>query len=284
MATFGTLGIFVKNIALSSAEIALWRAIVATLVLLTYMVVTKRLKMIRQSGRNLIKLTLSGAAMGFNWIFLFEAYRYTSVALSTLSYYFAPTLVIVASAVFLKEKLDTKQIICFIISTSGIVLIIGVSGGGSNDILGVLYGLAAAVLYATVVMFNKASAAVDGITRTYLQFVAAMIVLIPYVKVTEDFHIGTLETNGLLLLLIIGVVHTGIMYVLYFTSLSHVRGQQAAILSYIDPVVAVLLSVFALHEQTTLLQMLGGVLILVATAANELTFSRKVVSVSTSNN
>jgi drug/metabolite transporter (DMT)-like permease len=111
-----------------------------------------------------------------------------------------------------------------------------------------------------------------------------MIVLIPYVKVTEDFHIGTLETNGLLLLLIIGVVHTGIMYVLYFTSLSHVRGQQAAILSYIDPVVAVLLSVFALHEQTTLLQMLGGVLILVATAANELTFSRKVVSVSTSNN
>lgn len=284
MATFGTLGIFVKNIALSSAEIALWRAIVATLVLLTYMVVTKRLKMIRQSGRNLIKLALSGAAMGFNWIFLFEAYRYTSVALSTLSYYFAPTLVIVASAVFLKEKLDTKQIICFIISTSGIVLIIGVSGGGSNDILGVLYGLAAAVLYATVVMFNKASAAVDGITRTYLQFVAAMIVLIPYVKVTEDFHIGTLETNGLLLLLIIGVVHTGIMYVLYFTSLSHVRGQQAAILSYIDPVVAVLLSVFALHEQTTLLQMLGGVLILVATAANELTFSRKVVSVSTSNN
>ncbi|WP_422478320.1 DMT family transporter [Pleomorphochaeta sp. DL1XJH-081] len=284
MATFGTLGIFVKNIALSSAEIALWRAIVATLVLLTYMVVTKRLKMIRQSGRNLIKLALSGAAMGFNWIFLFEAYRYTSVALSTLSYYFAPTLVIVASAVFLKEKLDTKQIICFIISTSGIVLIIGVSGGGSNDILGVLYGLAAAVLYATVVMFNKASAAVDGITRTYLQFVAAMIVLIPYVKVTEDFHIGTLETNELLLLLIIGVVHTGIMYVLYFTSLSHVRGQQAAILSYIDPVVAVLLSVFALHEQTTLLQMLGGVLILVATAANELTFSRKVVSVSTSNN
>lgn len=284
MATFGTLGIFVKNIALSSAEIALWRAIVATLVLLTYMAVTKRLKMIRQSGRDLIKLALSGAAMGFNWIFLFEAYRYTSVALSTLSYYFAPTLVIVASAVFLKEKLDTKQIICFIISTSGIVLIIGVSGGGSNDILGVLYGLVAAVLYATVVMFNKASAAVDGITRTYLQFVAAMIVLIPYVKVTEDFHIGTLETNGLLLLLIIGVVHTGIMYVLYFTSLSHVRGQQAAILSYIDPVVAVLLSVFALHEQTTLLQMLGGVLILVATAANELTFSRKVVSVSTSNN
>lgn len=275
MATFGTLGIFVKNIALSSAEIALWRAIVATLVLLTYMAVTKRLKMIRQSGRDLIKLALSGAAMGFNWIFLFEAYRYTSVALSTLSYYFAPTLVIVASAVFLKEKLDTKQIICFIISTSGIVLIIGVSGGGSNDILGVLYGLVAAVLYATVVMFNKASAAVDGITRTYLQFVAAMIVLIPYVKVTEDFHIGTLETNGLLLLLIIGVVHTGIMYVLYFTSLSHVRGQQAAILSYIDPVVAVLLSVFALHEQTTLLQMLGGVLILVATAANELTSAER---------
>ena len=255
MATFGTLGVFVKNIALSSAEIALWRAIVAFLVLFLYMVSTKRLDKIRQSRHSLIKLFISGVAMGFNWIFLFEAYRYTSVALSTLSYYFAPTLVIIASAIIFKESLNFKQILCFLISTSGIVLIIGVSGGGSNDLLGVLYGLAAAVLYATVVMFNKATGEVDGITRTWLQFAAAMIVLIPYVEVTGSFQIAGLQTRALLLLIIIGVVHTGLMYVLYF---------------------AVLLSVFVLQEEITLLQMVGGLLILVSTAVNEITFKRRI--------
>lgn len=167
MVSFGTLGIFVKHIPLSSAEISMWRAIIACMVLLLYVIGTNRWSHFRHMDkRKLARLFLSGVAMGFNWIFLFEAYRYTSVALSTLSYYFAPTIVVIASAIFFKERLNTRQIVCFLASTAGIVLIIGVSGGGSDDMVGILYGLAAALLYATVVMFNKATGKVDGISRT----------------------------------------------------------------------------------------------------------------------
>jgi RarD protein len=274
MTTFGTLGVFVKNIALSSAEIALWRAVIASIVLILFIVVTKRVSVISSVRPSLSKLFISGIAMGFNWIFLFEAYRYTSVALSTLSYYFAPTLVIIGSALFFKERLQRKQVICFIFSTIGIVLIIGLSGGGSDDMRGILFALAAALLYATVVLCNKATGVVDAIARTWVQFMAAALVLVPYVYMTAGYHIGTLPAKGLALLLIIGIIHTGIMYVFYFSALSHVKGQQAAILSYIDPVMAVLLSVFLLGESISLQQFVGGMIILLSTAANEIEFRR----------
>ncbi|PKL10708.1 MAG: EamA family transporter, partial [Spirochaetae bacterium HGW-Spirochaetae-8] len=220
------------------------------------------------------KLFFSGAAIGFNWIFLFEAYRFTSVALSTLSYYFAPTIVIIGSSILFKERLTARQMVCFFVSTAGLVLIIGVSGGGSNDFIGILYGLGAAVLYGLVVLTNKATGVIDGLTRTWLQFAAAIIVLLPYTFLVDGFHILELRQTGIVNLLVLGVVHTGIMYYFYFSALAHLKGQQAAILSYIDPIVAVLLSVLLLHETITAWQLGGGLLILGATLVNELKRNR----------
>lgn len=233
MIVFGTMGIFVKNIPLASSEIALWRGIIAFIVLFIFMIISGKLKEILKLKNNLWKLFFSGAAMGFNWILLFEAYNYTSIALSTLSYYFAPTIVIIASGLLFKEKLSTKQIFCFLASTSGLILIIGVNGGGNNDMIGILYGIGAAVLYATVVLFNKATGEIDGITRTWIQFAAAIMMLIPYVYFTNGFHVAEINTVGIINLLILGISHTGIAYYFYFSSLSHLKGQQAAILSYI---------------------------------------------------
>lgn len=275
MIAFGTIGIFVKSIALASAEIALYRAVIAFTVLLAVMLVTGRFAGLKGTKKQLWKLFLSGAAMGFNWILLFEAYRYTSVALSTLSYYFAPTLIIIASTVLLKEKLTIRQILCFAASTAGLVLIIGVSGGGSSDLIGILYGLGAAVLYAVVITLNKVTTGIDGITRTWLQFIAAILVVLPYVWVTCGFHFGGLDAKGLACMLIIGVVHTGLMYCLYFSSLTRLRGQQAAILSYIDPLVAVLLSVLWLGEAISPLQLFGGAMILVFALLNEVKLGKK---------
>jgi drug/metabolite transporter (DMT)-like permease len=201
---------------------------------------------------------------------LFEAYRFTSIALATLSYYFAPTIVVIGSSLLFRERLNSKQIICFIISTLGLVLIIGVVGGGSNDFIGVFYGLGAAVLYASVILTNKATAEIDGLTKTWIQFAAAIIVLVPYCYLGDGLNILELRPTGFLYLVILGVVHTGIMYFFYFSALTHLKGQQAAILSYIDPIVAVMLSVAFLHETITGLQLFGGLLILGATMANEL--------------
>ncbi len=282
MTAFGTISLFVKNIALSSSEIAFWRGVIAMAVLFIFMLATKGFSQWTAVKKQLPKLILSGAAMGFNWILLFEAYNYTSVALSTLCYYFAPTVVILMSAVIFREKLTRKQLICFIASTAGLVLIIGVSGGngGGHDFIGVLYGLGAALLYAAVVLLNKATGGIPGLTRTFFQFMAAVLVLLPYIAMTNGFHIGALDGKGMVNLLIIGVVHTGIMYFLYFSSLSELRGQQAAILSYIDPLVAIIVSVLLLGETMTVMQLVGGAAILLFTLLNEITLKKSERDVS----
>lgn len=276
MVVFGTISIFVKGIDLPSSEISLYRAVIACLVLFFYLLLTGRIRKLTALRSKFLVLFLSGAAMGFNWILLFTAYNYTTVALSTLAYYFAPTLIIAGSIVFFKERLTLKQVVCFIASSAGLVLIIGVSGGGSSDLIGLLFGLGAALLYSTVVLLNKKAGDVDGITCTWVQFASAVLVLTPYVALTGGFHPGSLSSSGWTNLLILGVVHTGIIYVLYFSSLSHLDGEQSAILSYIDPAVSVLVSVFFLHEPITALQLLGGGMIIVFAMLNEVRLPGKV--------
>lgn len=272
MSIFGTLGLFVRNIEVSSAELALYRAVLAALLLGSYFLVTKQKIGLKGSGRELALLLLSGAAMGFNWILLFEAYKYTTVSIATLSYYFAPVIVTAVCPVLFREKMGAKQWICFGMSTLGIVLITGIGdlSGGVSNMKGIAFGLGAAVLYATVILLNKFIRGVAGIQRTFYQFLAAIAVLVPYVLCTSGVNLGSLSGSGWVNLLIVGLFHTGITYCMYFSALKELPGQKAAILSYIDPLVAVMLSVFLLGEKMTFVQLVGGLFILGFTLWNEL--------------
>ncbi len=271
MAVFGTIAIFVRNIGLPSGELALCRAVIAAATLLIYQIFTKSLIRWKDVRHELPLLFFSGAAMGINWILFFQAYKYTSVALATLSYYFAPVLVTAASPLLFKERCTRRQIFCFVMSTLGLVLVIGVSGfGDGGDMGGILFGLGAAVFYAIVVLCNKSIRQVTGINRTFLQFIASIIVLLPYVAFTDGFHLAELDTGGILSLLVVGVGYTGIAYTLYFSSLRYLSGQEASILSYIDPLVAVAVSVTLLAETVSPLQIAGGAMILGFTILNEL--------------
>ena len=273
MAIFGTIGLFVRAIPLPSSEVALYRAVLATAVIGLYLLVTGQKIEFAGMRRELILLIISGIAMGFNWILLFEAYKYTTVSVATLSYYAAPVIITFVSATLFREKLTRRGILCFVMSTLGILLIT-VSGGGMSgkgtDHIGILFGLGAAVLYATVVLLNKFIKNVGGIQRTFLQFVAAVVTLLPYVLMTGGTHLGDLDPRGWAFLLIVGFVHTGIAYCMYFSSLQYVTGQEAALLSYIDPLLAVILSVTVLREPMSLLQVVGGAMILGFTLLNEL--------------
>lgn len=271
MTIFGTLGPFVRNIPVSSGELALYRAVLAALLIAVFLFVTKQKIPFANIKKEVPLLLASGVAMGINWILLFEAYKYTTVSVATLSYYFAPVIVTVVCPVLFKEKLTGKQILCFVMSTLGLVLITGIGDvGGGSDFVGILFGLGAAVFYATVVLLNKFIKNVDGIHRTFLQFLAAIVVLLPYVAMTSGVTLGNLNSVGWLNLLIVGLVHTGVTYCMYFSSLKELPGQRAAILSYIDPLVAVLISVTILGESMTMWQVVGGILILGFTLWNEL--------------
>ena len=272
MAVFGTVALFVRNIPVSSSEIALYRAVMAALLLGAFLLLSGQKIDFRAIRKELPLLLISGMAMGINWILLFEAYRYTTVSVATLSYYFAPVIVTVACPILFKEKMGFKQWLCFGMSTLGIVLITGVGdlSVGNTHLIGILFGFGAAVLYATVVLLNKFIKGVAGIQRTFLQFLAAIVILIPYVAFSGGVTLQKLDGLGWVCLLIVGLFHTGITYCLYFSALKELPGQEAAILSYIDPLVAVLISVFVLGEQMTVVQIIGGMLILGFTLWNEI--------------
>ena len=273
MTIFGTIGFFVRNIPLPSGEVAFFRAVIAVAVIGIYLLGARQ--GLGVPLRQLPLLAVSGAAIGINWILLFEAYRYTTVSVATLSYYFAPVIVTAVCPLLFREKLTPKQILCFVMSTIGLVLITGFgTSGAGTDTVGILFGLGAAVFYASAVLMNKYIRDVDGMRRTFWQFLAATVVLLPYVLLSGGFHLQQMALTGWGSLLIVGLVHTGLCYCLYFSALKELPGQKAAILSYIDPLVAVVVSVVLLHEAIHFWQIAGGVLILGFTLLNELEFSK----------
>ncbi len=272
MVTFGTIGIFVRNIELPSTVIALARGIIGTLFLLL-VVFAKGQGLDKEAiKRNLTLLAASGACIGFNWILLFEAYRYTTVATATLAYYMAPIFVIMASPFVLKERLTAIKGLCVVMALTGMVLVSGVvqSGMDGVDFTGILCGVGAASLYATVILLNKFFKNISAYDMTIMQLGLAALVLLPYTMVTENFGALAPDTNSLLLLAVVGVIHTGFTYALYFSSIQSLKAQTVAIFSYIDPIVAIILSAVLLNESMDIYSMVGAVLVLGSTFVSEL--------------
>ncbi len=273
MIIFGTIGIFVEYIAMPSGVIAAFRGIVGMLVLLVTMAVRKKAPDKAAIKRKLPIILLSGAAIGFNWILLFEAYRHTGVPVATVCYYMAPIIVIAFSPLFFKEKLGLKKIICVAVALAGAVAVSGVLQADTSKLTGILLGLGAAVLYASVVIMNKFLADVPSLERTALQLGAAGFTVLPYALLT----MGDLSFNPLSLglLLVVGVFHTGFAYTMYFGAVGKLKGQTVAILSYIDPASAILLSALFLSQTPSALEALGAVLIIGAAFVGEVSFKRK---------
>ena len=272
MCIFGTIGILRRYIPLSSSLVALVRGVIGSLFLLFVCLFTKRTLDKKAMKQNLLLLALSGVGIGFNWILLFEAYNYTSVATATLCYYLAPILVILASPVVLKEKLTLKKILCTLVALMGMVLVSGVveaGFAGITELKGIFFGLAAAVLYASVILMNKKMPGVPSYDKTIFQLGLASIALLPYVLLTENWGAVSLTPTALILLLVAGIIHTGIAYWLYFGSMDHLPSHTVALLSYIDPILAIFLSVILLREPMTLSAGLGAVMILGAAYISE---------------
>lgn len=273
MIIFGTIGVLRRYIPLPSGALAMLRGIVGALVLLLIMLIIKKPPNFKKLKSNLLLLIISGALIGFNWIFLFEAYNYTSVATATLCYYMAPVFVLMASPIFLKEKLTLKQILCSITALVGIIFVSGVFGqnqAGKNEIIGVLFGLAAAALYATVIILNKKITNTNSLDRTVFQLGSAGIVILPYSLIVETLSGITLNANHIVLIAVICLIHTTLAYFLYFTAIRGTKATTAAIFSYIDPIVAIILSALILKEDFTITTVVGSLLILGSTFINEI--------------
>ena len=275
---FGTIGFFRKGIPLSSAALACFRGLSGAVFLLLY-ARFRLLKLFRgiRVGQCLA-LAGTGAVMGVNWILLFEAYRYIPVSQATLCYYMQPSIVMLLSPLILKERMTAKSAVCILLSALGMVLVSGVAGTAPPEgeaLLGIVLGLGAACLYAAVIFLNKTLTGIGIYEKTILQLAGAAGILLPYLIFAERPDLSRLEPVSILLLLTVGLVHTGLAYVLYFGSMDALKARTIALVSYLDPISALLLSALLFGERLTYGELCGAFLILVSAAAAELSFPKR---------
>ena len=278
MAIFATIGIFRKFISLPSGTVAMARAVVGTIFLVVLMLIRGKKISFDSIKKNAIPLCLSGVFLGFNWILLFEAYNYTTVATATLCYYMAPVILILISPIAFKEKLTLPKLLCVAVAVGGMTLVSGTFSSneqGTDNIKGVFLGLCAALFYAAVVTCNKKLKDIEAFDRTTVQLGISAIVLVPYTFLLEDFSGVTLNASTTILLIVVGVIHTGVAYALYFGCMDKLNTQTVALYSYIDPVGAVLLSALLLKEPMGIPEIIGAVLVLGATLTSEFVDRRR---------
>lgn len=277
MTMFGTLGLFIRAIPLPSSVIALVRGAVGAGFLLLVCKARKTPPDKAAIRRNLKWLLPCGIAMGFNWILLFEAYRYTTVAVATLCYYLSPVIILLLSPLVLKEKLTALKAGCIAVALAGMFLVSGVvqSGGSGFNATGILLGLGAAVFYAFIVLCSKQLTDLSAYDTTIMELGISAVVMVIYNLVTVDFAALTCPPLGLASLAVVAVFHTGVCYALYFGSIAVLPAQTSALFSYIDPVVAILLSALLLREPMDALSAVGAVLILGSTLFGEVMEGRK---------
>lgn len=277
MVIFGTIGIFRRYIPLPSALLACTRGIIGSLVILASIFLSGKRIAVDAVKNNLVMLCLSGAFIGINWILLFEAYRYTTVATATLCYYMAPIFIIIASPVVLRERLTVKKLACVAVALFGMVLVSGILNtgfSGLSELTGILLGLGAALFYATVILMNKRIHDIPAADKTMIQLASAAIVVLPYTVFAENLSEVVFTPISVVMLIFVGIVHTGFAYVLYFGSLDSLKAQTAALFSYIDPVVAIILSAAVLREKVGIAEIIGAILVLGSTMVSELCDSK----------
>jgi drug/metabolite transporter (DMT)-like permease len=268
MAIFGTIGLFVRHIDLAMSEIALLRGLIGGLFLYALALLLKQKITLAGIRTNAWLLLASSIALGCNWVFLFQAFKYTTIANAALSYYFAPVFVLMLSPMVLKEKLSPRKLGCICVATLGMYLVVSNNGAGPvhyRHLLGIAYGLAAAAFYASLMLLNKFIKGLGNLETTLVQLVLASLVLAPYVFLTEGFKVFHAPGASIPFILLLGVLHTGFGFYLFFAGMKQLAGQAIAALSYVDPITSVLVSALVLRENMAALQVAGGVLLLGAT-------------------
>lgn len=268
---YGTIGMFLRQAALPSELVAMCRGLIGSVFILAFLAARGKKPDRAAIRADLPLLLLSGILLGLNWIFLFAAYVKTTVAIASLCNYMAPILVILAAPAVLGEKLNKRKLPCVAAAFAGIVLVSGAWGGDIGSPAGIVMGLLAAVCFTGIVLCNRSLKAAGAFDRALVQLAVSAVTILPYVLLHNRGGIPAPDARSVLIVLMLGAVHTGAAYCLYFSGMASLPVQTVAILGYLEPVVSVLCSVFFLGEPMTAAGWLGAALIIAAAAASEMT-------------
>ena len=280
MTIFGAIGVLRTQINLPSDVLACARGLLGAAAIFVFCLIQKargKSPFVRINKKSLIYLIISGAMIGINWLILFEAYELASVPVVTLCYDMVSVFVVVGAFIVFKERPTKKACICLVLALFGVTLVTGIFDGAgvkSSEIRGILMALFDAALYAAVIMLNKKTTDVDATIKTMIQLLVAGLVMIPYIFIKGDYTGISLTTKDVLLTLLAGIVNTGITYLIYFKAITKIKAETISIFSFIDPVVALILSAIVLDQRLTALGIIGAVIILVSSFASEFDFKK----------
>lgn len=275
MTIFGSIGIFVHEIGLPPAVIASIRALVGTAFLAIILGFYTNRANLSDIKKNIIPIAISGTALGFNWIFLFQAYQQTTIPVATVCYNLAPVFVLILSPILLREKVTLVSIACTLGALAGAILLSGVTSGDAVNKTGVTYAIIAAILYAVIMLANKKISGISSLDNAFYQMAVASVVTIAYSVFTVDMSTVTFGGTVGWMLLVLGILHTAIAYALVFSASKRMTAQAWGILSYLEPATAIILAFFLLRQPLTAIEILGAVMIFGFALINGLVRRRK---------
>lgn len=265
MLIWGSVGIFGRFSGLSGLGVAFFRVSLGALALLLLLAVRGKLgKTLRAFRPNILPLLALGTALALNWVFLFTAFNHTTIANAILVYYTAPVLATLISWRFLGERLDKRNVVSLGTAFMGLLLIASSQRASlsDGDFVGVVFAFLGAIFYALIPNIGRFLRDVDGESLTFLQLSIATLVLLPFMAVEKAGN-PVWWAIGVLVL-----VHTVLALYLYMDGLKVVEVKDASLLSYLDPLSAILYAFLVFGEVPGLRTIVGGAMILFASAMN----------------
>ncbi|MEE3396071.1 MAG: DMT family transporter, partial [Succiniclasticum sp.] len=182
--------------------------------------------------------------------------------------YAGPMLVLLFSPWLFREALTKRKLTAIIIVAVGLLCITGSIAAGKLSMAGLVTAVGSALFYAALIVFNKRIKNTGGLQTAAIELDVAFVVVLLYVLFTSGFSYPL--ATDIPYLLTIGLLNTGLAYFLYFSSMQRLPAQSVALISYIDPVSALLFSAWLLNENMTLLQIAGAVFIIGGAILGEL--------------
>ena len=265
MLIWGSVGIFGRFSGLSGLGVAFFRVSLGALALLLLLAVRGKLgKTLRAFRPNILPLLALGTALALNWVFLFTAFNHTTIANAILVYYTAPVLATLISWRFLGERLNKRNVVSLGTAFMGLLLIASSQRASlsDGDFVGVVFAFLGAIFYALIPNIGRFLRDVDGESLTFLQLSIATLVLLPFMAVEKAGN-PVWWAIGVLVL-----VHTVLALYLYMDGLKVVEVKDASLLSYLDPLSAILYAFLVFGEVPGLRTIVGGAMILFASAMN----------------
>jgi len=268
MALSGTIGLAVIESGLPPLTVVFFRCLIGAAGLLVWLTVS----------RGWSRMTLSdgpwivggGLALVLNWLCLFSAYRYSSISVATVVYHTQPFMLLTLAALLQNEPLQRSRLTWLVLAFAGVALVSDLQNMGQAGAswLGVALACTAAFLYAVATLVTRRLKHLPPAQIAVFQMVVGVLVLLPVAQ-AQPGGIGALDMRGAVAVLTLGLVHTAFMYTIMYSAFQRLSAQSIAALSFIYPVVALLVDLLYFHVSLHLPQVLGMVAILLAVVADQ---------------